>query len=264
MDLHRPWNLLDQALGLDEHGGSQPLRGKVVLIEDCVKTSGGFVLHHLVKRSLSPDSPPLSNALVFIAFSQPFSHYDRVLRKLGCNLAAQKENKRLVFFDMLMFQCPGENGEKVVETGLASLYRKVQDAVNSLVAEERNCITIVVDDISLMEVAANGCSDEVLSFLHYCHTLTSELGCTLIALNHGDVYFSHDGSTTLLRMEYLANILVRAEPLATGSAVDVHGQLTISWKGIPERQGISRSQVHNFHFRVKENSAEYFYPGTCS
>lgn len=83
MDLSRRRNLLDEALGLDELGGLQPLSGKVVLIEDCVETSGAFVLHHLIKRSLSPNSTALSsNALVFIAFSQPFSHYDRVLRKL--------------------------------------------------------------------------------------------------------------------------------------------------------------------------------------
>ncbi|KAK4754590.1 hypothetical protein SAY87_002694 [Trapa incisa] len=265
MDLRRPCNLLDQALGLEEHGGLKPLAGAVVLIEDCVETSGAFVLHHLIKRSLSPSSLLLnSSALVFIAFSQPFSHYDRVLRKLGCNLSAQRENRRLVFFDMLMFQCPDETGGKAVEAGLASLFQKVQDAVSSLVAEEKNCITVVMDDVSLMEVAANGYSDDVLNFMHYCHTLTSDFGCTLIALNHEDIYYGPEGSMTLLQMEYMADVLVRTEPLATGSAADVHGQLTISRRKIPERQGISRGRMHNFHFRVKENNVEYFYPGTLS
>ncbi|KAK4765258.1 hypothetical protein SAY86_026348 [Trapa natans] len=265
MDLRRPCNLLDQALGLEEHGGLKPLAGAVVLIEDCVETSGAFVLHHLIKRSLSPSSLLLnSSALVFIAFSQPFSHYDRVLRKLGCNLSAQREDRRLVFFDMLMFQCPDETGGKAVEAGLASLFQKVQDAVSSLVAEAKNCITVVMDDVSLMEVAANGYSDDVLNFMHYCHTLTSDFGCTLIALNHEDIYYGPEGSMTLLQMEYMADVLVRTEPLATGSAADVHGQLTISRRKIPERQGISRGRMHNFHFRVKENNIEYFYPGTLS
>ena len=74
----RSLNLLDEALGLDE-----PLRGKVILIEDCVETSGSFVLHHLIKRILSPNS---SNAIIFLAFSYPFSHYDRILRKLVLSL----------------------------------------------------------------------------------------------------------------------------------------------------------------------------------
>lgn len=32
----------------------------------------------------------------------------------------------------------------------------------------------MIDDISLMEVAANGSPHHVLDFLHYCHTLISE------------------------------------------------------------------------------------------
>ena len=74
----RPSNLLDEALGLDQTV-EWPLRGRVVAVEDRVETSGSFVLHHLLKRSLSPNS---SNVSIFIAFSQPFSHYDRILRKL--------------------------------------------------------------------------------------------------------------------------------------------------------------------------------------
>lgn len=74
--MDRSVNLLDLALGLDE---PSPLRGKVVLIEDCVETSGSFVLHQMMKRLLSPHS---SDSLIFLAFARPFSHYDRVLRKL--------------------------------------------------------------------------------------------------------------------------------------------------------------------------------------
>lgn len=76
----RASNLLDEALGLVDDGSKAwPLSGRVVLVEDSVETSGAFVLHHLVKRALSPHS---SNVVVFLALSQPFSHYDRVLRKL--------------------------------------------------------------------------------------------------------------------------------------------------------------------------------------
>jgi hypothetical protein len=76
----RASNLLDEALGLVDDGSKAwPLSGRVVLVEDRVETSAAFVLHHLVKRALSPHS---SNVVVFLALSQPFSHYDRVLRKL--------------------------------------------------------------------------------------------------------------------------------------------------------------------------------------
>lgn len=69
-------NLLDEALGLEEEKNKS---GRVFLIEDSVETSCDFVLHHLMKRSLSPDR---SGVLLFVALAHPFSHYDRILRKL--------------------------------------------------------------------------------------------------------------------------------------------------------------------------------------
>ena len=81
MDQRAP-NLLDEALGLvdEEKTKPWPLSSRVVLVEDRVETSGAFVLNHLLKRALSPHSS--NDVVVFLAFSQPFSHYDRVLRKL--------------------------------------------------------------------------------------------------------------------------------------------------------------------------------------
>ena len=35
--------------------------------------------------------------------------------------------------------------------------------------------TIMIDDVSLLEVAAHGSVDNVLDFLYYCVTLTSEM-----------------------------------------------------------------------------------------
>lgn len=80
---HKDLNLLDEALGLHNNKDKPwPLCGRFVLVEDCVDTSGAFVLHHIIKRSLSSHS---SSSVVFLAFSHPFSHYDRILRKLVFN-----------------------------------------------------------------------------------------------------------------------------------------------------------------------------------
>lgn len=73
-------NLLDEAIGFDDPTKPSPLIGRLLLVEDCVETSGAFVLHHLLKRAFS--SRHSSNAVIFIAFSQSFVHYDRVIRKL--------------------------------------------------------------------------------------------------------------------------------------------------------------------------------------
>ncbi|KAJ8766113.1 hypothetical protein K2173_020629 [Erythroxylum novogranatense] len=254
---YRNSNLLDEALGLeDEECG---LRGKVIAIQDCVETSGAFVFHQLIKRLLVPNS---SNAVVFLAFSRPFSHYDRILRKLGCNLAAQRDDGRFLFFDMLRLQYPDKNEDKSSEDWLVAVFRKILQIVRAFPQNNKNYITIMIDDISLIEVAVHGSSGLVLDFLHYCQTLTSEFGCSLVTLNHADIYSSVENCAFLLQMEYLADVLVKIEPLVTGLAADVHGQLTVLNRGVSDGKGNLKTKTPNFRFKVKENVVEYFYPGS--
>ncbi|CAB78132.1 hypothetical protein [Arabidopsis thaliana] len=242
--MDRSLNLLDLALGFDEQLAiPSPLNGKVILIEDCVETSGSFVLHQLMKRVLSSNS---SDALIFLAFARPFSHYDRILRKLGCNLATHKSNNRLVFFDMLMVKCSGEtyqickklyfteknllaDGDQMEDnvSAVAKLFREIQETVRKLQSVTSGNITVMVDDMSLLEIATTGSnSDHVLDFLHYCHTLSSESNCSLVILNHEDIYASMERPAFLLQMVCLADVVIKAEPLASGLANDVHGQVS--------------------------------------
>ncbi|KAI3929024.1 hypothetical protein MKX01_029553 [Papaver californicum] len=275
--MERSLNLLDETL---VHTPSS--KGRVILIEDQVETSGAFVLHHLIKRSLSIES---SEIVIFVALTKPFSHYDRILRKLGCNLVAQRENGKFIFVDMLKLECPDGDKGNGVGGRLIDLYRKIQKSmeVNALTSPELNrCLTIMMDDLSLLEVAAKGSSPYVLDFLHFflfidisvnflcsCFPISnntlplmSHQGCSLVVLNHNDIYSSKTGPTLILQMEYLADVVVKAEPLVTGLATDVHGQLTVLNKGATDEHGGVRSKLHNFHFKVKENSVEYFYPGS--
>ncbi|KAI5430383.1 hypothetical protein KIW84_034824 [Lathyrus oleraceus] len=99
---HKELNLLTESLGLHSNNN---LYGHFVLVEDTVDTSAAFVLHYILKRTFF--SHP-SSSVIFLAPSNPFSHYDRILRKIGCNLAAQRDNNRLFFIDLLMLQFPGE------------------------------------------------------------------------------------------------------------------------------------------------------------
>ncbi|KAL8218230.1 hypothetical protein R6Q57_021603 [Mikania cordata] len=258
--MNRPKSLLDDALSLDDGDSSsrRPQNGRVVLVEDCVETSGAFVLHHLLKRFLSPNLSSSDGIVLFVAFAQPFTHYDRILRKMGCNLLAKRENKRLLFFDMLMLECPDDG----VEGGLIALYGNIQKAVE--VNSSNKNITIMIDDISLLEVATKGSTKDVLNFMHYCHTLTTQFGCTIITVLHEDIYSSGDGFAFPLQMEYLADITIKTKPLMTGLAADVHGQLTILNKGMMNGFESSKGKTHNFHYKIKENSVDYFYPGSRS
>lgn len=239
---------MDEAVGLGDSGGG----GAVVLIEDSVETSGAFVLHHLLKRYLS--LPQSLSTVILVSFAHPFSHYDRILRKMGCNLAVQRDNKRFMFLDMLTVECPG---------GFVELYGKIHGAVeaNTLTVAKKN-ITVMIDDLSLMEVAANGFSNHVLDFLRYCHTLSTEFGCSLLLCHHGDVYSSTERPSLSLQIENLVDVIIKAEPLATGLASDVHGQLTVVNKGSFDGRMSACDRMNNFHFRVRENCVEYFYPGS--
>lgn len=67
------------------------------------------------------------------------------------------------------------NRGKTSEDILIALYGEVQKAVEvSRSHEARHHITLVIDDVSLMEVDANGSSDLVLDFLRYCCSLTAQ------------------------------------------------------------------------------------------
>ncbi|XP_078430150.1 elongator protein 6 isoform X2 [Wolffia australiana] len=230
-------NLLDEALG--HVSSTWNPRRRFLLIEDFVETSGAFVLHQLAKNALAKSEG--GEIVVFLAFAQNFAHYDRVLRKLGCNLSIQREKKRLIFFELLDRQFPGD-------AGCRDLYAEIHRIAASCRSSDKDrssAMTILIDDLSLLEAAAGGSSDHVLDFLHYCISSDS----SLIALTHVDIYPA--GPTLLSHLHYLADAIIKAEPLRTGSSNQVHGQLTVA-----------RGQT--FLFRVKENAVEYFYPGTLT
>lgn len=68
---------------MEEYGGADLLGeamcagARVVVVEDCVEAPAAFVLHLLLKRALAA-----GGGVALLALAQPFSHYDRVLRKM--------------------------------------------------------------------------------------------------------------------------------------------------------------------------------------
>ncbi|AQL02485.1 elongator complex protein 6 isoform X1 [Zea mays] len=247
---------------MEEHGAEDLLceamgsAAQVVVVEDCVEAPGAFVLHLLLKRALAG-----CGSAAFLALAQPFSHYDRVLRKMGCNLSLHRRNERLHFFELLGF--PGGAREGTIADSFALLYNEIQRLVEANRAgENEGQFTIVIDDASLLEVVALGSVSDVLDFLHYCFTLTSEMNCKLVILIHEDIYANEENMGLLLHLRYIADLVIKAAPLSTGLAADVHGQLAVVNKGTFSEQRAKAQKVWNFHFKVKENGADFFYPGS--
>ncbi|KAL6901865.1 hypothetical protein ACP4OV_004741 [Aristida adscensionis] len=229
---------------------------RVVVVEDCVEAPAAFVLHLLLKRALAG-----GGSAAFLALAQPFSHYDRVLRKMGCNLSLHRKGERLHFFDLQAF--PGGAKEGMIADSFVRLYSELQRVVEvNRTGENASQLTLIIDDVSLLEVAANGSVNDVLDFLHYCVALTSAWNCSLVILIHEDIYASEESMGLLLHLRYAADLVIKAAPLSTGLAADVHGQLSVVNKGMFAEQRPKAQKVWNFHFKVKENSVEFFYPGT--
>jgi hypothetical protein len=70
----------------------------------------------------------------------------------------------------------GSKGNSI-DHGFCKLYNEIRKAVETARLKETKagCVYIMIDDLSLLEIAANGSENDVLNFLHYCATLTSEV-----------------------------------------------------------------------------------------
>lgn len=144
----------------------------------------------------------------------------------------------------------GGTDQNAIEDGFMNLYNRILRFIeaNNLMHNNGGWIRIIIDDISLLEIAAQGSSSHTFDFLQYCATLTSELvnkwhrnnfvyfyhvtelcfnnqDCSLLILNHGDIYSSEEDQCLLSHLDYLSDVVIKAETLSTGIAVDVHGQV---------------------------------------
>jgi hypothetical protein len=49
--------------------------------------------------------------------------------------------------------------------------------------------------------------------------------CSLVILVHEDIYSSEENMGLLAHLRYIADLVIKAAPLSTGLAADVHGQV---------------------------------------
>ncbi|MCO5597877.1 hypothetical protein L7F22_051962 [Adiantum nelumboides] len=129
-------------------------------------------------------------------------------------------------------------------------------------------VWIVIDDVSLLEVVTQGNSAHVRDFLHYCRTLASDQQiCCLLLLTHRDVYEDTEETLMAYQLEYMSDTVIDVEPLATGQATDVHGQVIVEHKVPCNLDSNVHINVHqdskgcHLHFELSENTVQFFAPG---
>lgn len=69
-----------------------------------------------------------------------------------------------------------EDGKNNLQNGLIRLFGQIHEAVElSCSVQNRKHFTIMIDDLSLLEIAIHGSTNDVLDFLHYCTTINSNV-----------------------------------------------------------------------------------------
>lgn len=256
-------SVLHQALGWS---AGAPPRNRVVLVDDSLTSPASFLLLSLLSHILpAPDS-----LVIFVALKEPFSHYSRVARKQGCNLVMHRERGSLIYIDLLSKSILEQSSSflnvasSIIENKLFPLFGIFVKILKQ--APGKN-VWIMIDDISLLEVMAEGNHTHVRDFLHYCKTFASnEQVCSLLLLTHRDVYEAGDETIMAHQLEYISDTIIHVEPLATGQANDVHGQLIVDHRMPFNVDSSSRSALcddfnSSLHYKLLENTVHFFAPG---
>eukprot|EP00249_Psilotum_nudum_P036103 c6335_g1_i1 orf=320-1147(-) len=258
--------------------------GKMLLIKDCVASPGSFLLHYLINRLLTSSEYQSSSSaaplVVFLALSEPVHHYNRILRKQGCNLVAYQDSGSIVLMDMLSLAgmmekvicTPVDSGSK--STGVSSkclLSEVYQNVLENLRKHPGRPAWIIIDDVSVLEVVSQGSNIDLLDFIHYCRALSSsEQSCSLVLLVHQDIYQSSEEVVTLIKhLEHWADTVINVAPLSTGSAIDVHGQMTIIHRTSYNTKCHAnlmvftdpKKELYSLHYKILENTVHFFPPG---
>eukprot|EP00850_Spirogloea_muscicola_P020316 SM000212S06909 [mRNA] locus=s212:130952:131788:+ [translate_table: standard] len=124
---------------------------------------------------------------------------------------------------------------------LRALHARVRAAVAAISAARGqhgapSSIAVLIDNAGFLEIIAGGCQRAALAFIHGCRTLGPHgKRCSVVVLAHSDITDDlckscpgepSDASLSLA-LGHWADTVLSVEPLATGHAVDVHGQVEI-------------------------------------
>lgn len=235
------------------------------MIKDCVAAKGAFFLTFFLKKLLLSGH----TRVVFVAIAEPFSHYGRIAKKQGCNLIQYRDNGQLVFLDMmatnnqLSLNLKSSSGPSLLQR----LYQRVNESVKRMRPDDHQTV-ILVDDASVLEICAGGRSDQVLAFLQYCRAISSGKGnrCSVVVLVHGDTDEAYGGEQAVAaslaqELDHIADVVISVDPLSTGLANDVHGQVTVvHWSDVLSNRE-SRKGVQTLQFKLMENNTTFFHPG---
>jgi len=123
----------------------------LVLVRDCLKADGAFMLVHMLKLALGLEG---QHSVLLVASRHTAVHYAHVLRKSGMAMASLVEQGRLAVVDAL--HLPGPAAAAAQLTSLQALHRRMSRAASALHSEDQRPLLLALDDLTVNFTAGPG------------------------------------------------------------------------------------------------------------
>ncbi|KAI8646604.1 hypothetical protein BD408DRAFT_409942 [Parasitella parasitica] len=239
-----------------------------IAITDTLKSDANFLIHHFVVNQLKNDK-----RVVLVGLAQIFNHYFLIGRKLGINLQAHKQSGKFVFLDGLTHLNEFTSGTpyppaKAPTAPTDTLdYKDKQCLLKSFYKTISRHVTlsntlVILDDISVL--LYNGFDiEQVSTFILKLRSLVESVQGTLLTVMHADEEGSEDieQDNFIKSIIYGSSLVLQVQPLNSGLARDVHGQLDIIYGPQQPYQQTMDTPQQSLHYKILDNSVSFFARG---
>ncbi|KAI8091353.1 uncharacterized protein B0P05DRAFT_527110 [Gilbertella persicaria] len=232
-----------------------------IAITDTLKSDANFLIHHFIVNHLKNDKP-----VVLVGFSQIFNHYFLIARKLGINLQTYKQSGKFVFIDGLTHFNPytpqtpyPPTKAPTAPTATLEYNQDPKSFYETIASHVQPNALIVLDDISTW--IYNGMDHAAL--LLKLKALTERVQGTLLTIMHADEEGTEDmeQDNFVKQVLYGSSLILQVQPLHSGLARDVHGQLDIIYGPQSTVMIEKHTPPQSMHYKILDNNVHFFAKG---
>lgn len=146
-------------------------------------------------------------------------------------------------------------------------YKEKQDLLKSFYKTIAQYVTssnalVILDDISVL--LYNGFEiEQVSTFILKLRSLVEKIQGTLLTVMHADEEGSEDieQDNFIKNIIYGSNLVLQVQPLNSGLARDVHGQLDVIFG--PQQQENINTPQQSLHYKILDNNVHFFARGVA-
>lgn len=253
-----------------------------VLVREDPDTSGQFLTTGFLSSLLAGGR----RRVLFVSLHHTFGHYSSIAARAGTNLLAHYKTGHIKVIEgqRLLTEAAAKvlEGQDVSkhpfsfvfnygEKSLKNLYLLIKFSVNEW-RQSKTPFTIIIDNLSNL-LSLGLLPTEIISFIHYCHSLLSPLNESVPRNPKPDLLGSLIVSTVDDPLDEEAkrlssflghdfDVTLSVTPLSTGRSPEVDGVLNIfNW---PQKKRTEPPVRKTLHFKVQEKDVQLFAPGMAA